>query len=111
MWINAQETASELACRHRKTLPNPLMPVLNSDIARSLDKLADLLELEGANPFRIRAYRTAARVVGELPRSVTAMTAAGEDLAELPGIGKDLAVARRARARPEARAAVERAAW
>ena len=67
------------------------MPVLNSDIARSLDKLADLLELERANPFRIRAYRNAARVVGELPRSVTAMTAAGEDLAELPGIGKDLA--------------------
>jgi len=33
------------------------MPVLNSDIARSLDKLADLLELEGANAFRIRASR------------------------------------------------------
>src|ERR1700757_5138410 len=65
------------------------MPVLNSDIARSLDKLADLLELEGANPFRIRAYRNAARVVGE--RSVTAMTAAGEYLAELPGIHEDLA--------------------
>lgn len=45
------------------------MPVLNSDIARSLDKLADLIELEGGNPFRIRAYRNAARVVGELPRS------------------------------------------
>jgi len=67
------------------------MPVLNSDIARSLDKLADLLELEGANPFRIRAYRNAARVAGELPRSVTAMAGAGEHLAELPGIGKDLA--------------------
>jgi DNA polymerase (family X) len=67
------------------------MPVLNSDIAHSLEKLADLLELEGANPFRIRAYRTAARVVGELPRSVAAMTEAGEDLAELPGIGEDLA--------------------
>ena len=67
------------------------MPVLNSDIARSLDKLADLIELEGGNPFRIRAYRNAARVVGELPRNVLAMTAAGEDLAELPGIGKDLA--------------------
>ena len=64
------------------------MPVLNSDVARSLDKLADLLELEGGNPFRIRAYRNAARLVGELPRSVTAMTAAGEDLAELPGIRK-----------------------
>ena len=58
------------------------MPVLNSDIARSLDKLADLLELDGANPFRIRAYRNAARVVGELPRSITAMTAA--ILATLP---------------------------
>jgi DNA polymerase (family 10) len=67
------------------------MPVLNSDIARSLDKLADLIELEGGNPFRIRAYRNAARVVGELPRNVLAITAAGEDLAELPGIGKDLA--------------------
>jgi DNA polymerase (family X) len=66
------------------------MPVLNSDIANSLDKLADLLELDGANPFRIRAYRNAARVVGELPRSVVAMTEAGEDLAELPGIGEDL---------------------
>jgi len=65
--------------------------VLNSDIARSLDKLADLIELEGGNPFRIRAYRTAARVVGELPRNVMAITAAGEDLAELPGIGKELA--------------------
>jgi DNA polymerase (family X) len=67
------------------------MPVLNSDIARSLEKLADLIELEGGNPFRIRAYRNAARFVGELPRGVLAMTAAGEDLAELPGIGKDLA--------------------
>jgi DNA polymerase (family 10) len=67
------------------------MPILNSDIARSLDKLADLLELEGANPFRIRAYRNAARIVGELPRNVRAMAEAGEDLAELPGIGKDLA--------------------
>ena len=67
------------------------MPVVNSDIARSLDKLADLLELEGANAFRIRAYRNAARVVSELPRSVTEMAADGEDLAELPGIGKDLA--------------------
>jgi DNA polymerase (family X) len=67
------------------------MPILNSDIARNLDKLADLLELEGANPFRIRAYRNAARIVGELPRNVRAMAEAGEDLAELPGIGKDLA--------------------
>jgi len=31
------------------------MPVLNSNIARNLEKLADLLELDAANPFRIRA--------------------------------------------------------
>jgi DNA polymerase (family 10) len=65
------------------------MPVLNSDIARNLDKLADLLELDGANPFRVRAYRNAARLIGELPRSVGTMTA--EELLQLPGIGADLA--------------------
>jgi hypothetical protein len=90
VWINASKGAQALAAlRHR--ISTCFMPVFNSDIVRSLNKLADLLELEGANPFRIRAYRKAAWVVGELPRSVTAMTAAGEDLAELPGIGKALA--------------------
>ena len=38
------------------------MAVLNSDIAHNLDKLADLIELEGGNPFRICAYRNAARM-------------------------------------------------
>jgi DNA polymerase (family 10) len=67
------------------------MPVANADIAGELDRLADLLEIEGANPFRVRAYRRAARVVEALPRSVADMLAAGEDLDALPGIGKDLA--------------------
>ena len=39
------------------------MPVTNAEIAGELEKLADLLEIEGANPFRVRAYRQAARVV------------------------------------------------
>ena len=56
-----------------------------------LDRLADLLEIEGANPFRVRAYRTAARTVRDLPRSLAALVAEGKDLAELPGIGHDLA--------------------
>ena len=38
----------------------------------------------------MRAYRRAARLVGELPRNVADMLAEGEDLDELPGIGKDL---------------------
>lgn len=67
------------------------MAVHNVEIAASLSRLADLLEIEGANPFRVRAYRNAARAVEELPRDAATMIAAGEDLSELPGIGKDLA--------------------
>ncbi len=67
------------------------MPVINAEIASQLDKVADLLDIEGANPFRVRAYRRAARLIGELPRNVTDMLADGEDLDKLPGIGRDLA--------------------
>ncbi|GAB4393100.1 MAG: DNA polymerase/3'-5' exonuclease PolX [Kiloniellaceae bacterium] len=67
------------------------MPVTNSDIAEIFERTAELLELEGANPFRIRAYRNAARTLSGLPRSASSMLAEGADLSELPGIGKDLA--------------------
>ncbi|MDE3018137.1 MAG: DNA polymerase/3'-5' exonuclease PolX [Nitrospirota bacterium] len=67
------------------------MPVHNADIAAKLDEIADLLEIEDANPFRIRAYRNAARTLRDLSREVTSLLAQGEDLTELPGIGKDLA--------------------
>jgi len=67
------------------------MPVVNAEIASQLEKVADLLDIEGANPFRVRAYRRAARLIGELPRNVTELIAEGEDLDALPGIGKDLA--------------------
>jgi DNA polymerase (family X) len=67
------------------------MPVHNADIAAVFDEIADLLEIEGANPFRIRAYRNAALTLRDLPREVAAMIDGGEDLTELPGIGEDLA--------------------
>src|SRR5581483_8964405 len=67
------------------------MPVHNAEIAAAFDHLADLLEIEGANPFRVRAYRRAARTIEDLPRSAAELIAGGEDLAELPGIGTDLA--------------------
>jgi DNA polymerase (family 10) len=67
------------------------MPVHNAEIAAAFDHLADLLEIEGANPFRVRAYRTAARTIADLPRSIADMLAKGEDLTDLPGIGEDLA--------------------
>jgi DNA polymerase (family 10) len=67
------------------------MPIVNADVAAVFNQIADLLEVQGANPFRIRAYRNAARNVSELGHSVAAMLQRGEDLDALPGIGPDLA--------------------
>jgi DNA polymerase (family 10) len=67
------------------------MTVQNAEIADRFEHLADLLELEGANPFRVRAYRNAARFVRGHARSLAEMLDEGADLAELPGIGTDLA--------------------
>ena len=67
------------------------MPTHNADIAAIFTEIADLLDLQQANPFRIRAYRNAARMVGDLGREIRAMVERGEDLTELPGIGDDLA--------------------
>jgi DNA polymerase (family 10) len=67
------------------------MPVQNAEIAAMFDQTADLLDLQGENPFRVRAYRRAARVVEGLPQSLASMLKTGRDLSELPGIGKDLA--------------------
>ena len=63
----------------------------NLDVARTLTTLADLLEIQGANPFRIRAYRNAVNTVNSLSRPLSAMVDAGEDLTELSGIGKNVA--------------------
>jgi DNA polymerase (family X) len=65
--------------------------VHNSEIAALFEQLADLLEIEGANRFRVRAYRNAARVIANLPREASDMIAEGISLANLPAIGDDLA--------------------
>jgi DNA polymerase (family X) len=67
------------------------MPVHNADIAAIFDEIADLLEIQGANAFRVRAYRNAARILQGLGADVKDLLAKGEDLTELPGVGKDLA--------------------
>jgi DNA polymerase (family 10) len=67
------------------------MPVHNADIAAIFEEIADLLEIQNENPFRIRAYRNAARQVEGMGAALTDMVAKGEDLTELPGIGDDLA--------------------
>ena len=67
------------------------MPVHNSDIAEIFNTMADLLDIEGANQFRVRAYRNAARTIGGFSQSAADMVERGEDLTALPDIGKDLA--------------------
>ncbi|MEW6133478.1 MAG: DNA polymerase/3'-5' exonuclease PolX [Pseudomonadota bacterium] len=67
------------------------MPIHNADIALVFEEIADRLEIQGANPFRIRAYRNAARTLAELPQEARVLLERGEDLTRLPGIGEDLA--------------------
>jgi DNA polymerase (family 10) len=67
------------------------MPIHNSDIEEILNTVANLLEIKSENPFRVRAYRNAARTIQGLSQSVAEMVHAGQDLSELPGVGKDLA--------------------
>lgn len=64
----------------------------NAEIARLFRELADLLEIEGANPFRVRAYRTAARTVETHPDALADLARHHPDrLTDLPGVGEDLA--------------------
>ncbi|MEE9208415.1 MAG: DNA polymerase/3'-5' exonuclease PolX [Gemmatimonadota bacterium] len=63
----------------------------NIAIARILTDVADLLEIQGEiNPFRIRAYRNAVHTVQEQGLSLRKLVEDGEDLTELPFIGKDM---------------------
>ena len=62
----------------------------NREIARTLEDVADLLDIGGANPFRVRAYRNAARTVKEHTRPLRAMVEEGADLTELPDVGDDI---------------------
>jgi len=67
------------------------LPVYNSDVAEIFNQVADLLEIEGANPYRVRAYRDGARTISTMSRNVSDMVEEDKDLTELPGIGGDLA--------------------
>lgn len=67
------------------------MPVQNSTIADIFYKVADLLEIEGANPFRVRAYRDAARTIEGYPRRISEIVESDNPLDEIPGVGEDLA--------------------
>ena len=61
----------------------------NREIAGIFDDMADLLEIKGENPFRIRAYRRAALNIENLTKDVGETPK--DELLKVPGIGKDLA--------------------
>lgn len=63
----------------------------NARIADLFDEMADLLELERANEFRVRSYRSAARTIRDMSQRLEDMVADEQDLAELPNIGKSTA--------------------
>jgi DNA polymerase (family 10) len=64
----------------------------NDRIADTFDQIADLLEFQNANPFRIRAYRNGARIIRDLPERLSAIVEDDQrQLTDLDGIGKDLA--------------------
>ncbi len=56
------------------------------DVARAFEEIAGFLELKGENPFRIRAYRTAARAIATFPGDLRQALGSGQ-LAEVKGIG------------------------
>ena len=63
----------------------------NVEVARVLNEYADLLDIQGENPFRVRSYRNAAQTVAGLSQPVAHLIEAGEDLQQLPGIGSSMA--------------------
>ena len=61
----------------------------NQEVAKIFNDIADLLEIKGENPFRIRAYRRAAQNIEGLAKDVAETTK--DELRKIPGIGQDLA--------------------
>lgn len=61
----------------------------NQEVSKMFNDIADILEIRGDNPFRIRAYRRAAQNIDSMPKDVAAMSL--DDLHKIPGIGADLA--------------------
>jgi DNA polymerase (family 10) len=63
----------------------------NPEIARTLEEVADILEIQNANPFRIRAYRNAVRTVETVTVPLRRWVEENRPLTDLPGIGKEMA--------------------
>jgi DNA polymerase (family 10) len=63
----------------------------NTEVAKVFQNIADLLELKGENPFKIRAYQRAARAIEYLPKEIELMLEEGQDLEDITGVGEAIA--------------------
>jgi len=63
----------------------------NKSIANTFYETADLMEVRGDDPFRIRSYRRAAEAIEALPRPIIELVSEEKKLLEIPGIGKGMA--------------------
>src|SRR5437899_4810083 len=62
----------------------------NKAIAGLLYETADLLEIDGQDPFRIRSYRNAAQAIENLSQQVSELVSEPKKLLQVPGIGKGM---------------------
>jgi DNA polymerase (family 10) len=62
----------------------------NAEVARVFNEIGDILEIQGADAFRINSYRRVARTIADLPTDIAEVAARGE-LTSLPGVGKSSA--------------------
>ncbi len=67
------------------------MPETNDKVSTLLWSAADLMELEGANKYRIRAYRKAAQEIASLDQNIEQFLQNGDDLTSISGVGEQLA--------------------
>ncbi|TFG14351.1 DNA polymerase/3'-5' exonuclease PolX [Candidatus Thorarchaeota archaeon] len=62
----------------------------NADVAQALKEISLLLEVEGENPYRLRAYSKAVRSISSLGEDIEAI-ASRDELTNIPGIGTGIA--------------------
>lgn len=74
---------------------NSRVPDWNQEVAAKLREAADLLELQGANPFRVSAFRRAGASVAQLPRDIreVAQEQGSAGLEDIPNVGRGIAAA------------------
>ena len=77
------------------------MPVQNAEVAAMFDQAAELLEIEGENQFRVRAYRRAARVIEDLPQSVKSLLSADATCRSFPVSAKTWPARSRKSSKPD----------